>query len=825
MTRSRPVYPNEPSGLGGLLILPGIALIVSSLTMLYTLYTNLLPLFQERIWQELTTPGTVVYHPLYARMLISELAANLTFLGFLAVLLYLFFRKSYRFPGLFIAYLVLRLVFIITDVLLSNQIPAVAEQLAAGGWLENLAREVAYAIIWIPYFLSSKRVKNTFVEGRPDPALEEAKRHLELAYSHEAADRLEPALSECELAIQLAPGFGEAHNLHGLILESLGRGAEAIVAYREAVGLDPSLAEAWENLREARAEYGESHAPEQTDARPSTASSVPAASLTAGAAAGQEDTPAAPRASAIAEYRKPRAPVHTDAATPAVYSERQVSGAAGSAAEQEYAPAATRASAIAETPAKKTRLPRWAIVLPIAVLVGLLVAWLVVERPFWAPESDPAAGEGTVASDPGRLEQAVTPDPELAKAFLSHGRAYLSEGDYDRAIADFTQAIALDPQSAEAYRNRAGAYGLKGDWDQAIADYSQAITLDPQSGGVYSVRGWAYYAKGDDDQAIADFEQAISLDPGLAGAYCGRGLVYSAKGNHDQAIADLERARDLAEDPGIRQMAEEALQELGQTPPSSAGQADSEGAEAYVNRGDAYLFERDFDQAIAEYDQAIALDPGVAEAYLYRGLAYYWKGDDDQAIADLERARDLAEDPGIRQMAEEALQELGQELPSAAEQVDSEGAEAYFDRGNAYYDEGEYDQAIAEYDQAIALDPELAEAFCGRGAAYLAKGDHNQAMADFEQAIALDPQSALAYEGRGRAYSVKGNHEQAMVDFDQAIALDPELAVAYLSRGGVYFNQGDYDRALPDIERALDLGLSPELTQSAKELLGVLGRE
>ena len=142
-------------------------------------------------------------------------------------------------------------------------------------------------------------MKNTFVEGRPDPRVQEAKHHLELAQSYEARDEFAPALAECELAIQLAPDFGEAHNLYGIILESLGRGPEAVKAYREAVRLDPTLAEAWQNLAEAEAEFRKKDAPEHTGRRRSTVSLDPGVSAAAGAAAEQEDKPAAPPVSAI----------------------------------------------------------------------------------------------------------------------------------------------------------------------------------------------------------------------------------------------------------------------------------------------------------------------------------------------------------------------------------------------------------------------------------------------------------------------------------------------------------------------------------------------
>jgi tetratricopeptide (TPR) repeat protein len=89
--------------------------------------------------------------------------------------------------------------------------------------------------------------------GYSDPSTE-APQHLEQAYVYEVDGEFENALRECELAIQLAPDWAEAHNLRGIVLEELGRKEEAIAAYREAVRLDPAFREARENLSEAKAE-------------------------------------------------------------------------------------------------------------------------------------------------------------------------------------------------------------------------------------------------------------------------------------------------------------------------------------------------------------------------------------------------------------------------------------------------------------------------------------------------------------------------------------------------------------------------------------------
>ena len=55
---------------------------------------------------------------------------------------------------------------------------------------------------------------------------------------------------------------------------------------------------------------------------------------------------------------------------------------------------------------------------------------------------------------------------------------------------------------------------------------------------------------------------------------------------------------------------------------------------AYHNRGVAHWRNFDDELAIADYTEAIAIDPNYSEAYSSRGLVYGLSGDKEQAIAD-----------------------------------------------------------------------------------------------------------------------------------------------------------------------------------------------
>jgi tetratricopeptide (TPR) repeat protein len=97
------------------------------------------------------------------------------------------------------------------------------------------------------------------------------------------------------------------------------------------------------------------------------------------------------------------------------------------------------------------------------------------------------------------------------------------------------------------------------------------------------------------------------------------------------------------------------------------------------------------DEAIADYDRALALNPKYAAALINRANAYRGKGRDDQAIADLDRA--IAMEP------KNFLAHFARALTY------QDKALSDFD---AYVNEGNYeDLAIQDDDEAIRLNPRV----------------------------------------------------------------------------------------------------------------------
>jgi tetratricopeptide (TPR) repeat protein len=193
----------------------------------------------------------------------------------------------------------------------------------------------------------------------------------------------------------------------------------------------------------------------------------------------------------------------------------------------------------------------------------------------------------------GQPSAITSSEPKSSKDYVLRGDDYLKQGQYDRAIADFSTAITLDPTSSHPYTFRGQAYLRQGLYDQAVADLTKAIALDPSWGDAFGYRGQAYLRKGRYDQAIADLNDAIARDPKWAEAYGLRGEAYLRKGRYDSAIADYTKA--LALNPKL--------------------------SEAYYQRGYAYGMEGQYEKAVPDAEKAAALNPAYADAYLLKAIA------------------------------------------------------------------------------------------------------------------------------------------------------------------------------------------------------------
>jgi len=157
----------EPSGLGGWLALVILGMFATLVHVTWMLCQLHLPLVLNGTLAKLSDPQHPAYHPLWVPLFCVEVLANLSTLALTVVVLVLIFKRSRFAPAAAIALYVYGVVLLVGDYLMWQLIPAMRAQPVDPSVIRELGRSIVVTLIWVPYFLRSRRVRNTFVVDWP----------------------------------------------------------------------------------------------------------------------------------------------------------------------------------------------------------------------------------------------------------------------------------------------------------------------------------------------------------------------------------------------------------------------------------------------------------------------------------------------------------------------------------------------------------------------------------------------------------------------------------------------------------------------------------
>jgi tetratricopeptide (TPR) repeat protein len=166
------------------------------------------------------------------------------------------------------------------------------------------------------------------------------------------------------------------------------------------------------------------------------------------------------------------------------------------------------------------------------------------------------------------------------------------------------------------------------------------------------------------------------------GLWCGRsvaeqsltpGIEYAAQGKFKEAKEEFERILQVYPNE------ESARQGLKIIERVTAKDLEEESA-IRLFKGISYEIKGLWDEAIAEFDRSIQLNPTLVEAYFYRGLAYTeGKAQYDKAVSDFSKVIEIT----------------------------PEDTDVYNNRGVAYYLQGDYDKAWKDVKKVESLGDQV----------------------------------------------------------------------------------------------------------------------
>jgi adenylate cyclase len=308
----------------------------------------------------------------------------------------------------------------------------------------------------------------------------------------------------------------------------------------------------------------------------------------------------------------------------------------------------------------------------------------------WRWSADPQTLEHGLAL----AQKAVALDDSLPIAHSILSLCYAQKQQYDQAIAEGERAIALDPNNADSYASQAEVLNSAGRSEDALRRIEQAMRLNPRYPAFYLLElGWAYRLEGRYAEAVSTLKEAVSRNPTHVGVNLNLAASYIQQWISQQSPDSQALAQALAT----------AQQVVALSDSSSSG---------HTLLGYIYLWQKQYEQAIAELERAVAFDPNDAWGYAVLAETLSRIGRRGEAI----------------RMGEQALRHKGLVADGHLGSV-----------GAAYYLAGQPEEASASLQRFLIRYRNFLDAHLALAAAYSELGREAEAQAEAAEVLRLNP--------------------------------------------------------------------------------------
>jgi tetratricopeptide (TPR) repeat protein len=240
------------------------------------------------------------------------------------------------------------------------------------------------------------------------------------------------------------------------------------------------------------------------------------------------------------------------------------------------------------------------------------------------------------------FSEVIESDPYYSEYYFDRGNTYRQLARYEEALEDYAKAILYSPPYPEVHYNRASVLSLLGREDEALVDYTYSFELDPSFDLALVNRVGILYAQGRYEEARQDIVDGFVLHPDNPQLLCTLGLIEMVEEHPDDAYQAFTAA--LEGEPTLREAwSNRAVLEFERGNVAAAindlSHALETGADATIlyNRGFAYQAMERWQEAIADYTQALALeDADKQELFYQRAVCYLQENLPDLAQQDFE---------------------------------------------------------------------------------------------------------------------------------------------------------------------------------------------
>lgn len=246
--------------------------------------------------------------------------------------------------------------------------------------------------------------------------------------------------------------------------------------------------------------------------------------------------------------------------------------------------------------------------------------------------------------------------------------------------------------------------------------------------------------------AVKDLERALKQDEKLADSQLLLArLLALPGGDREKALAAAGKAAELFKDDPTAKSKSLAL------------------------RG---ALQQDPELQLADFSEAIKVDPKNTEALQARGLYYLAKNEDEKAAEDFAKLLE-ADDDNIG-----ALNALAEALTN----------------------QKKFDEALKLIERVIAANPKASIGYTARARIRVMQGDEAGGLEDLNKALETDGNDVAALLMRARYYYGKKEIDKAKADVDRALTIRPGMVQGILMQAVMAAEKGNFTEAIANME-------------------------
>lgn len=355
--------------------------------------------------------------------------------------------------------------------------------------------------------------------------------------------RLDEAVAVARMAAAFHPEVARAHHVLGVALLKDEQAADAIVAFAEAVRLDPESIDTWINFGVAQKETGDLSGAEKSYRRALVrAPDDPVVQNNLGntiAAAGRAEE-------AVEHYRKAVAldPAYADAKANMGVALRDGGDTEGALA--------FLAEAVEEHPSHAVLLNAYGNTLRQAERIGEAIDVLKQALDVFPGYAEVHNNLGLAYALDQKMKLAATHlrramelKPGAPIISNNYGALMLRMFRFEEAVEALSNAVARDPEYDDALINLGVAHYMRGEANEAIAAYRRVLERNPDNGFARYSLGVSYLEDQRLEEAESEIRRALELDPENAMAHNTLGVLLLEQHFVSESLEEMHQAADV----------------------------------------------------------------------------------------------------------------------------------------------------------------------------------------------------------------------------------------------------------------------------------------